>query len=94
MKLETLETLIKTIKAKNEQGVELTINVNNDSNKWDQNVSAYVSQTKEQREEKKPRFYVGNGRLFWTDGVVSVLPKNKAKAEAVTAEEVVDDLPF
>lgn len=95
LKLEILETLVKTIKAKNEQGVELTINVNNENNKYDQNVSAYVSQTKEQRDEKKPRFYVGNGRLFWTDGVVSVLPKvADAPVQAVKAEEVADDLPF
>ena len=33
-----------------------------------QNVSAYVSQTKEQRDAKTPIFYVGNGKTFWSKG--------------------------
>jgi hypothetical protein len=67
-----------------------TIGVNDDSNQWGQNVSATDSQTKEEREAKKPKSYLGNGNVVWTDGNIKVADK---KAE-VTAKEVESDLPF
>ena len=67
-----------------------TIGVNDDSNQWGQNVSATDSQTKEEREAKKPKSYLGNGNVVWTDGNIKLADK---KAE-VTAKEVEADLPF
>ena len=67
-----------------------TIGVNDDSNQYGQNVSATDSQTKEEREAKKPKTYLGNGNVVWTDGNIKVADK---KAEA-TAKEVESDLPF
>ena len=67
-----------------------TIGVNDDSNQWGQNVSATDSQTKEEREAKKPKSYLGNGNVVWTDGNIKVADK---KVEA-TAKEVESDLPF
>jgi len=67
-----------------------TIGVNDDSNQWGQNVSATDSQTKEEREAKKPKSYLGNGNVVWTDGNIKLADK---KVE-VTAKEVESDLPF
>jgi hypothetical protein len=67
-----------------------TVGVNDESNQWGQNVSLTDSQTKEEREAKKPKTYLGNGNVIWTNGTISVADK---KAE-VTAKEVESDLPF
>ena len=32
------------------------------------NASIMISQTQEEREAKKPRTYIGNGKVVWTDG--------------------------
>ena len=67
-----------------------TIGVNDESNQYGQNVSLTDSQTKEEREAKKPKTYLGNGNVVWTDGNIKVADK---KVE-VTAKEVESDLPF
>jgi len=67
-----------------------TISVNDDSNQFGQNVSLIDSQTKEEREAKKPKSYLGNGNVVWTDGNIKVADK---KVEA-TAKEISSDLPF
>ena len=67
-----------------------TVGVNDESNQWGQNVSLTDSQTKEEREAKKPKTYLGNGNVIWTHGTISVADK---KAEA-TASVVDDNLPF
>jgi hypothetical protein len=94
IKKETLKTLLDTLEAKQEKGVELTIALNDELNQYGQNVSAWVSQSKEQREEKKQRFFTGNGKTFWSDGKITVAKE----AEAEPAEKVKDEpdsgLPF
>lgn len=67
-----------------------TVAVNDESNQWGQNVSLTDSQTKEEREAKKPKSYLGNGTVIWTDGNIKLADK---KVEA-TAKEVESDLPF
>lgn len=98
IKKEVLETLLKVVTKKEEKGVEITISISEEANQYGQNLSAYVAQTKEQREAKKEKYYVGNGKVFWTDGKID-LPKKKEEAHeakpmtgAETEEE--DDLPF
>lgn len=92
-KLETLEILIATLKKKDEKGISLDFSINEESNEYGQNVSSYVSQTKEDREAKKPRFYVGNGKCFWTDGKINIAAKKPLQVvNSAAAEE--SDLPF
>jgi len=92
-KLETLEKIVSVLKTKKEAGISIDISINDESNNYGQNVSAYVSQSKEEREAKKERFYVGNGKTFWTDGTIKVAAK-KAEAASVTVSAEDDDLPF
>lgn len=95
IKVETLETLLKVVKAKAEKGLSIDISISDEANKYEQNVTAYVSQTKEQREAKKEKFYVGNGKTFWTDGKISVPKKAETHdATLIAKEEEADELPF
>lgn len=98
IKADVLKKLYDTVIAKQSQdpnikGVSLTVSINDENNDYGQNISAFVEQTKEQREEKKPRFYVGNGKTFWTDGKISVSGKSEPAAKATSSEEE-GDLPF
>ena len=68
-----------------------TIGVNDDSNQYGQNVSATDNQTKEEREAKKPKSYLGNGTVVWTDGNIKVADK---KVEATKETVSNDSLPF
>ena len=80
VKKQTLETLLNTLNAKignDAKGVKITISLSDSANDYGNNVSAYVSQSKEQREAKKPLFFVGNGRTFWTKGETPVPPRTK-----------------
>lgn len=95
IKLETLETIVKTLKAKGSQGVGVTIVVNDDANDYGQNVYGFISQTKEERDAKKKKFYVLNGKVVWTDGVLpEVATKLKQTKKYEPTEKDDDDLPF
>lgn len=96
VKKETLQTLLDVITKKGEKGVSITISTSDESNEWGQNVSAYVSQTKEQREAKKPRYYVGNGRVFWNDSKITngVKPEEQTQQQSSGSSSDPDDLPF
>ena len=93
IKKETLKTLLDTLEAKQEKGVELTVALNDEVNQYGQNVSAWVSQTKEQRDEKKQRFFTGNGKTFWSDGKITVAKEAEPEA-AETVKDESNDLPF
>ena len=95
IKVDVLEKLLATVKAKNEKGLSITISVNDDTNDYGQNVNSYVSQTKEQRDAKTPKYYVGNGKTFWTDGNIKVAEKKEQSATApVSTPTVEEPLPF
>ena len=90
LKKDVLETLLKTVDAKNEKGVSITLSISDDVNQYGQNVSGFVTQTKEQREQKKQKFYVGNGEVVWTDGKIV----KGGKVQLPTETETETDLPF
>ena len=98
IKIDVLETLLKTVKAKGEKGLSITISSNDDPGQYGQNLWAYVSQSKEDREAKKPRFTVGNGKNFWSDGKPPFIPERQGQGAAIVQDaQVVDDgdeLPF
>ena len=84
IKKSTLETMLKVLNAKQGkegEGVKITISLSDQTNNFGQNVSAYVAQTKEQRADKKPLFYVGNGKTFWSKGETPV-PQREEQQQA------------
>jgi hypothetical protein len=83
-----------SISIKTKDGVykNYTLSISDETNEYGQNISMYEEQTKEQRQAGEKRKYIGNGKVFWTDG-------NITKAEAVaketaTTSAVDSDLPF
>ena len=84
VKKSTLETMLKALNAKQGkegEGVKITISLSDQTNNFGQNVSAYVAQTKEQRDAKTPLFYVGNGKTFWSKGETPC-PQREQPAQA------------
>lgn len=67
-----------------------TLSINDEANQWGQNVSLTDSQTKEEREAKKAKVYLGNGNVVWTDGNIKVVKKEAAPQQV----EEESDLPF
>lgn len=98
IKKETLQVLLDTITKKGDKGLELTIGIDDESNDYGQNISCYVSQSKEERDEKKKKFYAGNGRIFWTNGTIlkGEKPSDNSSSQHAQASDVDDEdgLPF
>ena len=66
----------------------LTISVN-DETRYGNNVAVMDAQTKDEREAKKQRNYLGNGKVVWTNDIIKL-----AEKEVVQETSVNDDLPF
>ena len=83
----------KIIKGKKGQYINITASVN-DETKFGNNVSFFVSQSKEERENKENKLYVGNGKVVWTDGnIVKAEIEDKEPVNSVVEAED-DGLPF
>jgi len=68
----------------------LTISLG-DETRFGNNVALMDSQTKEERDAKKPKNYLGNGKVVWTDGTVTLAEKEE---DAKIPASVEEDLPF
>lgn len=55
--------------------LNLTIDVADTADTYGNNVKTYLQQTKEEREAKTEKKYIGNGRVYWTDGSAKAAPK-------------------
>ena len=74
--------------------LNFTVAINDEANQFGQNVSAYDSQTKEERDAKKAKNYLGNGNVVWTDGNIKAVKKEGQPATQQAAALVDDNLPF
>ena len=82
----------KFVKGKKGTYYNFTVSVNDDTNAYGQNASAFDSQSKEQREAKEPKKYIGNGQVVWTDSKC-VVAERQDQAQPQQAVQS-DDLPF
>ena len=73
--------------------INLTMSVN-DETRYGNNTSIYVSQTQEEREAKKQRSYVGNGKVVWNSGTIVNAEKEVQEAVQEHPKEEAADLPF
>jgi len=64
-----------------------------DETRYGNNVAFMDSQTKEEREAKMPKNYLGNGKVVWTDGTIQVAEREEEKV-LVPVDEQSGDLPF
>ena len=51
--------------------LNVTIAVNDEKNAYDQDTSIYIEQSKEEREAKQNRTYIGNGKIVWSSNPVA-----------------------
>lgn len=73
-----------------------TLSVNDETNQYGQNVSIFDSQSKEEREAKKEKTYLGNGKVVWTDGTCAKAVWQDSESNSPSKVEVKaeTDLPF
>jgi hypothetical protein len=73
--------------------LNLTISINDEINQYGQNVAAWEAQSVEDRKEKVERNYVGNGKVIFTEGLVSAVPTEEKKKPTKKKVDT-NDLPF
>jgi hypothetical protein len=71
----------------------VTLSVNDDKDQYGNDVQLYHTQTKEERDAKAKRAYLGNGRVIWSSDATVAAAKEPAASVEVQANSV-DDLPF
>lgn len=79
------------------QYLNLTASVNDETNTYGQNVSIYHSQSKEERESKVNRIYLGNGKVVFENGGVKVANQQPAQPQSnpgALPDGEESDLPF
>jgi hypothetical protein len=64
----------KLITGKTGQFLNVTITINDEVDKFGNNASIFESQSKEEREAKTPKNYLGNGKVIWTSEKKNDLP--------------------
>ena len=75
----------------------ITITLNDELDQFGNNGPVVVQQTKEEREAKTEKVYLGNVKVVWTNGDnVGVVQNDAAPAAqpAAATAQPVDDLPF
>ena len=70
----------------------LTISVG-DETRYGNNVAFMDSQTKDERDAKVQKTYLGNGKVVWTDGTVKLAEREEEQV-ALAVDEQSGDLPF
>jgi len=73
----------------------ITITLNNDLDQFGNQGPVVVEQTKEERDAKVAKTYLGNVKVVWTDGNnVDTAPKDMNSAPAPAPAAAEEDLPF
>ena len=83
-------TKIDKSKLKDGKYLQVQISVNDTTDNYGNNVSITVNQSKEEREAKEKKTYLGNAKVVWTDNVI----KLAEKVDAPSAKVENDSLPF
>lgn len=87
----------KLIEGKKGKYLNLTISVNDQKNDFDQDVSCWQGQSKEEVQNKEAKNYLGNGKVFWSSDQsadVAKVPSVDQLPKAPVVEAEPDDLPF
>ena len=87
----------KIIEGKKGKYLPITITVNDEVDQFGNQGPVIVSQTKEEREAKVEKTYLGNAQVVWTNGQFpQPAPRdNQSNIQAAPAPAAVeDDLPF
>ena len=72
------------------QYLNLVVHTRDELYQYGQNVGVYYSQSKEERDAKEKKQYLGNGKVIWTDGNINTA-KDLTPAETASLSS---DLEF
>ena len=87
----------KIFEGKKGKYLPITITINDEVDQFGNQGPVVVQQSKEEREAKAEKVYLGNVKVVWTNGDnVDVAPKDGQPAAAMPqqTQQPVDDLPF
>tara|TARA_R100000541_G_scaffold41586_1_gene49019 strand:- start:20 stop:328 length:309 start_codon:yes stop_codon:yes gene_type:complete len=85
----------KIIIGKKGKYLPITITLNDEVDQFGNQGPVIVDQTKEEREAKVAKTYLGNVKVVWTNGDnVSAAPRTDQPQQAAPAAQPADDLPF
>ena len=87
----------KIYKGKKGSYLPITITINDELGNYGDNGPIIVEQSKEEREAKADKTYLGNVKVVWTNGTnVATAPREGAPAAPAAAAPAAadDDLPF
>lgn len=74
--------------------LKLTVSVNDEADQFGNTVSAYEEQTKEERDAKAPKNYLGNGKVFWSGESGHTKHTSTSSTPTNTPAPADDNLPF
>tara|TARA_R100001463_G_scaffold19384_2_gene47736 strand:+ start:418 stop:735 length:318 start_codon:yes stop_codon:yes gene_type:complete len=88
----------KIIVGKKGKYLPITITLNDELDQFGNQGPVVVQQSKEERDSKTPKVYLGNVKVVWTNGqLVDVAPRDDQQMQsqqAAPAAAPADDLPF
>ena len=85
----------KIIEGKKGKYLPITITINDEPDQFGNQGPVCIEQTKEERDAKAPKTYLGNVKVVWTNGTnVDTAPRTDAPAAPAPAPAVEEDLPF
>ena len=85
----------KIIEGKKGKYLPITITVNDEPDQFGNQGPVIVQQTKEEREAKVDKVYLGNVKVVWTNGDnVAAAPRTDQPQQAAVSQPQDDDLPF
>lgn len=89
----------KIVQGKKGKYLPITITINDDLDNFGNQGPVVVSQSKEERESKAPKTYLGNVKVAWTNGEFPSPPpredrQQQAQPQQQAAPAMPDDLPF
>jgi hypothetical protein len=85
----------KIIVGKKGKYLPITITLNDEVDQFGNQGPVIVDQTKEERESKAAKTYLGNVKIVWTNGQnVEAAPRDDQPQQRQSAPAPADDLPF
>ena len=85
----------KIYQGKKGKYLPITITLNNEPDQFGNQGPVVVEQTKDERDAKAAKTYLGNVKVVWTDGNnVDTAPRDNNQPAATPASAPAEDLPF
>lgn len=86
----------KIVDGKKGKYINIVVNVNNDTDQFGNQASVVVDQTKEERDAKTAKTYLGNGKVVWSDGQFPDPTPYEGRSNGAPKPQAqpADDLPF